>query len=86
MLRVLIAFFSADRSSKLPPDFPFIGTEASDFSQEREKEWSLGQSKEGGRTVSWEPPPSTEAQSMDQPPPKHCAQAQPSPRSGEPKP
>jgi len=56
MLRVLlIAFFSDGLSSKLPPDFPFIGTETSDFRKEREKEWTSGQSEEGGWTVSWEP-------------------------------
>ncbi len=55
MLWVLIAFFSGGRSSKLPPDFPFIGTETSDFRKEREKEWTSGRSEEGGRTVSWEP-------------------------------
>lgn len=47
--------FQCRRSSKLPPDFPFIGTETGDFRKEREKEWTSGWSKEGGRTVSWEP-------------------------------
>lgn len=109
---LLIAFFSAGLSSKMPPDFPFIGTETSDFRKKREKDWTSGQSEEGGRTVSWEPwaesgllnftlerihncfqfkmgvtqitvPPSAKTQSTACTTPP---QAQPSPRSREPKP
>lgn len=55
---LLIAFFSADHSSKMPPDFPFIGTETSDFS-EGTREWADIGTERGGRsncvvgTMSW---------------------------------